>query len=254
MSSNQSSMSRASESAVSRASAHALSYASSSSGGMLFSDVSMNIDADGFVWSSQRAGGPYLCSLPAYQQRATEANYIHSLRHEHVGDNVGRILERSRINYAEIQITGRVSRVDPEPTPVPTVLVLVEGCSSSHIWRRAAREIHHYISTVCNGFSVEIIDMEIEIPPKCFPIRPTDSIFAKWDSIRSRILREFNYFGWTALECWRFGRSSDATQNPPTIIVSIRKESLRQHHTDCQRVKGILAQWGIRRCSVIYEG
>lgn len=237
-----------------RASDHALSYYSSSSETSLFDDIS-DIDRDGFLQSGQSAGGPYLCSLPAFRQPIGTNYHARAMLlrdNVQIEQGVSDILDSEGIDHKEISIIGRRSKVDPEPWPVLTVLIIAKRRSLSENWQYVTRRIHSYVATLYEGISVELLDEELDTPVKCFPIRQTDTIFPKWNQIRDTILRELTIWDWSALECWRFGRSDNPLDNPPTIIVSIRKDSERQFRTDMLRIKGILALFGENDVSILF--
>lgn len=234
-------------SAITRASAHALSYYNGSSGTPLYTNISTDIDSDRFMQSGQRAGGPYLCSLPTRDYPVKTENFAYPLPFEVIEENVGKILGNSGIAYRQIAIIGRRSKVYPEPSPIPTILISAVGHSRGWIWRDVAKKIHSIYN-----LSVEIIDEELEIPVRCFPIHQTDGIFHKWDNIRDTILHNLDIFDWNALECWRFGRSPNQMENPPTVVISVREDSHKNHHTDTQRIRGILAQFQEPGVSILF--
>ena len=115
-------------SALSRATEHSLGYHSSSTGPTsLFEDIPDVDVVDCFLRQSQRAGGPYLCSLPAihtplpqtYLQR--ERLLDESLK---LTASIEEILDHEGIKYEFVSISGRQSKVDPEPQAIPTVFVI----------------------------------------------------------------------------------------------------------------------------------
>ena len=244
-------MSSSSGSTSTRSSAHALSY-SGSSMNSIFADLSSDVDQDGFLQSAQRAGGPYLCSLPAFKQPIDKSHPVYSHRFASIVGDAGKILTERRIQYTFIQVIGRRSKVRPEPSPVPTVVISVSGHPRSRHWRTVARQIYSHLSHHFVDLSVEIIDAELEVPLRCFPIRPTDSMYQKWDRIRDTILRDFDIFDWTSLECWRYGRSEDPEGADQTVIVSVREDSDKVYHSDTQRIRGVLAAFQVTDVSILF--
>lgn len=89
----------------------------------------MHVDEDGFfLQSRQRAGGPYLCSLPA-NRKLIDVGFIYKHTPEsttNVREKTAQILASAEIHYAEIALTGRRSQVDSEPSPVLTVIIVVK--------------------------------------------------------------------------------------------------------------------------------
>ena len=110
------------------------------------------------------------------------------------------------------------------------------------------REIHF----IFNGSTVEVIDLELEIEPACFPICETDGIYKAWDVICWYILNQLDIFNWTGLECWRYGRCPDLMGNNPTIIIGIREDSPKLHHQHTQKTQGILTQFEQTDISILF--
>lgn len=70
--------------------------------------------------------------------------------------------------------------------------------------------------------------------------------------MRDAVLHASDISEWVALECWRYGRSGDTLRNPPTIIVSVRKDSAHFFHTAEQRVKAVLTQFGEPEVAILF--
>jgi hypothetical protein len=209
------------------------------------------VDRDGFLQSRSRAGGPYLCSLPAYS-RPVSREYERRTGYRSLLDRIEAdtqtILAEEGISYDFIRITGRQSKVDPEPEPVPTVLVVTEKISSD-----TAKEIHRAVAPLLPDISVELISVAVLDPPQCFPVAQSDSIFPKWKNICEMILFESDISEWTALECWRYGTSRDSMENPVTVLVSVLKRSTSRFDTATRRIRGILAQFGESDVDVLFH-
>lgn len=188
---------------------------------------------------------PYLVKAKPLDRNSTSKVSIRSLLRSVGWSNTKRY-------HSWTSVTGRRSRVSPGAQPIPTILIISDGRKKSRIWKRLTKSIFKSIIWNCT-FSVEIIDATLEIPPRCFPILPQDSIHPKWDNIHQEILSRINIFTWTGLECWRYRRSSRAEDNSPTIIVSVRKDAVRRRYfTDTQQIKGILAENGDADVSILF--
>lgn len=243
-------------SVLSRATEHSLGYHSSLTGpSSLFEDIP-DVDAvDSFLRQKQRAGGPYLCSLPAihtslpHTYQARERLLDESLK---LTASIEDILNQERINYDFVSISGRQSKVDPEPHAIPTAWVIATRQNESEDWRKVSRRIYGFISQFFPGLSVEIIDRELDKLPRCSPIVVSDSIFGKWPAIRETILQRSDISEWTGLECWRYGRDANTQNNPPTIIVSVQKQVAHFFHTAKQRLKMILLEFGEPEVAILF--
>lgn len=214
------------------------------------------MDSDGFLYSDHRAGGPYLCSLPdEFRPLSKEWKDRNRFRERqgHVHDTVRSILRKHHVQYGDLSIWGRKSRVDPEPQPIPTVRVIAETIPPGA--RRAAREIHYALlnSIPSLSVSVDIIDTLLATPLRSFPVARTDSIFDKWNDIAHAILNALDTREWVALGCWRYGVSNTSTENPVTVVVSVEKRSTSQWSTEPRRIKVILRNFGVTDVDILFQ-
>ncbi|KAJ5225630.1 hypothetical protein N7468_006855 [Penicillium chermesinum] len=228
--STSSSSSGSASSTFSRASAHALSYYSSSSSRSSPFSGNYMVDGDGFLYSDHRAGGPYLCSLPdefcPFGKEWLDQNRFPA-RHQHIYDTVRSILGKHHVQYRDLSITGRKSRVDPEPQPIPT---------------------HSPLSV-----SVDIMDTLLATPCRSFPVARTDSIFGRWNDIVPAILDALDSREWVALGCWRYGVSDTATENPVTVVVSVEKRSMSGWSTAIRRIEMILRGFDVTDVDILFQ-
>ncbi|PYH83705.1 hypothetical protein BO82DRAFT_382206 [Aspergillus uvarum CBS 121591] len=244
----------------SRTSEHCLSYSSSYGAESLF-DTNSETDSPGFFTSLYRAGGPYLCSLPATSASLTTAAGAGSPAArlalledtERLEEDVRKILRSERIGYQTVALVGRQSKINPEPYAVPTVVVDVEREShDSRDWRRVARQIHQHVASLHAGVSVELVDPSMEKLPRCSPVQATHRLFAEWPAMREQILHECSIWDWTSLGLWRYGRSPNPADNPITILVAIRYDSVREYHTERNRIEAICARYEARDVSILF--
>ncbi|KAJ5812953.1 hypothetical protein N7447_009976 [Penicillium robsamsonii] len=241
-----SSTSSVASSAFSRASAHALSFSSASSASSPFSGAS-HVDHRGFLKSSCRAGGPVLTSLPAW---TTENTFTDNPVQTH--DRAIKILDDLEIRFSVVVLKGRISKVDPEHTPIPTVLVLMPDHPQPDLWYQAAKQIHRDLEPSLPGISVEIIEEKLYDGLHCFPVERTHSIYSKWKKIAETILMNVNIREWTGLECWRYGTNTAGHLNPVTIIVEVDKTSTGSFLTAAQLIRGILAHFSESSADVLF--
>jgi hypothetical protein len=214
------------------------------------------VDRDGFLYSDHRAGGPHLCSLPnefCLLSKEWEDQNRFRVRQGLVHDTVRSILRKHHVQYRELLILGRKSRVDPEPKPVPTVRIITETIPPGA--RRAAREIHYALlnSVPSLSISVDIMDNVLATPLRSFPVARTDSIFGKWNDIVPAILNALDTREWVALGCWRYGVSSTGTENPVTVVVSVEKRSTSEWSTGIRQIKVILRGFGVTDVDILFR-
>lgn len=177
------------------------------------------MDSDGYLFANRRAGGPYLCSLPA-RTVALRPEYIRNGpdSQQAVGAAI-RILKEENFPYQDVSFGGRRSVVDPEPAPVPTVLIVTH-----HPVRATAKRIQQNLAaSFPNGdICVEMIDPLLFLPIRTFPVEESHPIFPRWDRICEEILKKCDKREWTSVECWRWGTRKSAAENPVTVVVSVK--------------------------------
>lgn len=234
-------------STFSRASAHSRSFDSSSSRTTPFSDES-NTDHQGYLQGRLRAGGPYLCSHPATTVPFGPAYYRRNPEHSQVEPTAQRILAKEGIPYDDVEFCGRRSKVDPEPQPVPTVLIVTKRCV-----RPVAKKIQQALASLVSGICVEMTDEILLRRIRCFPVLQTDSIIPNWDYICQAILAQCIISEWTAIECWRIGTGDSASANPVTLVVSVRKGANGPFHTSKQRIRGILVRFKETDVDILFQ-
>ncbi|KAJ5836655.1 hypothetical protein N7447_002681 [Penicillium robsamsonii] len=241
-----SSTSSAASSAFSRASAHSLSFSSISSDSSPFSGV-LHVDHQGFLKSSHRAGGPVLTSLPALATGNTFTNNPVQLC-----ELARKTLRDLKLDFSEVGLTGRISKVDPEPAPIPTLVIFMPDISQPDLWYEAAKQIHRDLEPQLHGISVEMIEEKLYAGAYCFPVEQTHSIYPKWKSIAEIILINLNIEEWTGLECWRYGTNPAKNLNPVTIIVQVEKSSTQSFLTANQTMRGILTYFNESGVDILF--
>jgi hypothetical protein len=63
-----------------------------------------------------------------------------------------------KLHFSFVFLKGRTSKVDPEPAPIPTLLILMPDIPQPDLWYRAAKRIHSDLEPHMQGISVEIIE------------------------------------------------------------------------------------------------
>lgn len=180
-----------------------------------------HVDEEGFLQSSLRVEGPYLCSLPAITHALSP--YDENAQAE-IEEFATKILRDLDLLYEDIAITGRLSRIDPEPVLVPTVLVRMPNQSQPELWYRAVRLISGELERCGHrGISVELIEQDLWRGLYCFPVERHHSIFSKWQNIVQQVLVHSDTSQWTGLDCWRYGTNPHRQSNPVTVIIRVSK-------------------------------
>lgn len=180
-----------------------------------------------------------MCSLPSYTVAISPWFFRRSgySLDGPIVDTAKSILNEGQVPFKDVSFIGRRSKVDEEPEPVPTILVITDKCS-----RAVAKRIHREAVSSYPGISVELIT-EAALAIRCFPVPRNASIFPKWEKICSAILAACDISEWSLLECWRYGTRENAVENPVTVVVSALKTSQNRFYTSTQKIKGILAYY-----------
>jgi len=192
-----------------------------------------------------------LCSLPAYIIGLTAEYYRRTGQHRgssKIREDTEAILAEEEISYTSMMATGRQSKVDPEPEPVPTVVVVTKQSS-----RRVAKKIHRALVQSFPSICVELINDRLLDPFRYFPVTRSESIFHKWEDICQTILSQSDISEWTTVECSRYGTSSNPTDNPVTVIVSVLKTSENRFGTAMQQIRDILASFNENDVAILFQ-
>lgn len=164
-----------------------------------------------------------------------------------------RVLRDLDLRFRSIELMGRLSKIDSEPHPVPTVLIQMPNYPQPEIWHRAARQIkrdlhrhnHH-------GLCVELIESDLLRGVYCSPVEIRHTIIPKWPDIVHRILAHANTSEWVGLDCWRYGTNTRKQLNPVTVIVRVAKSSENSFMTAARLIHGILAGFNEGAVDVLF--
>lgn len=210
------------------------------------------VDKTGFLRSAFRAGGPYLCSLPArtvWTGRHYGAETVYQME-----GYAKQVLRDLHLQYRDVQLVGRHSKIDPEPEQITTMLVRMPNLPQPELWYRAAREIsqvllrHHH-----HGISVEVIETDLFNGIYCSPVESSHSIFPKWKNLAQEIVaRCSNKHEWIGLDCFRYGTNSQRCSNPVTVIIRVHNTCETSFVTAARYVHGILAAFGEAEVDVLF--
>ncbi|OJJ44552.1 hypothetical protein ASPZODRAFT_134633 [Penicilliopsis zonata CBS 506.65] len=211
---------------------------------------------EGFINEDRRVGGPVLCPLPVVSVAIhhTDPEFVKLSQAEpQLSDHITSIVQRHGIDFIDIDITRRLSKLNPQTSPVPTVVIFANQHQINHSWLDAAKEIHRFLlSKNFANFQVEIVDPVILKPWKCFPVLDTDQVFSHWDNLRDRILNSFNLHEWISLECYRFGKEDVSSKNPPCVVVSVKPDSSTNWTPTRDRIIAMLDEYALSSSVGVY--
>lgn len=152
----------------------------------------------------RRAGGPYLCSLPielriiprehrlgSWSTIKTPAgknlfSYIHEMLRDR---NIRLGCEGLWDRPGNVALYLRQSIFNPEPEPIPTVLIKANRDTVDNAWVKGARDIYAFLCEMSLEYvSVEFVTHPRDDPPYTFPVRQNHPVCEKWDSVLAAIL------------------------------------------------------------------
>ncbi|OQE40329.1 hypothetical protein PENCOP_c006G00404 [Penicillium coprophilum] len=246
-----SSSSVAAKSSFSQVSAHSMGFYSTSSDSSPF-DGPVIVDTNGFLRSALRAGGPYLCSLPALTV-STSSHFDADTVYEIKG-YAAQVLRRINLQYQGIRLVGRHFKIDPEPEQVTTLLVRMPNQPQPKLWYRTAKEIHQLLLRhLHHGISVEIIETDLFNGIYCSSVESSHSIFPKWKNLVQEIVARCpNKDEWLGIDCFRYGTNPRRSSNPVTAIIRVQKTSENSFVTAARYIHGILAAFKEPEVDVIF--
>ncbi|KAJ5949994.1 hypothetical protein N7454_001578 [Penicillium verhagenii] len=203
------------------------------------SDDEGKLSEDGFSNEDLRVGGPYLCGMPQSMTQIDKSNPTSSLfdqrsansldlrtRISNIIHNKGIRTCAGSVRGATMELYFQKSKFNPEPNPVPTITITATRDIVDDTWLQAVREIYALLCEENFGYvSVEIRDAEALETPYICPVQPDDDISAKWDLLLGTLLRSVELRDISSIGCFRRGRSEEASENAPTVLVVVNVDS-----------------------------
>lgn len=192
-----------------------------------------------------------LCSLPTTTKtNVPSTDPTLSLR---IQDLTATILGEYGLEFIYARLVGRISKVDPEPEPILTMLIVMPNQPNPDIWYRALCHIQPELAKEIPGICVELIEEKLNQGIYCSPVNKGHPIVRKWPSIVYFILSHTDFHEWTALECWRYGTDIVRELNPVTVIVQVRKTSTTAFIAAARHLHGILADFDLADVDVLFQ-
>lgn len=207
-------------------------------------DDSHPIHEDGFTLEAFRAGGPYLCTMPAHCGLSICPSRQEFFRGEQFRytEDIKKILSRAGIPH--FKTMGFLSRYSEfgsaqEPTMLTYLIDTREPFTNS--WIDVCREIYEYFCQ--NGVpecAVEMVGKHAFVKDHFFPVRPEDPIYSRWYSILGDIFQRCILDHVNSIGCYRIGTTANWEDNPPTIFVTVNAHTDRDWRTFRENIVLIL--------------
>jgi hypothetical protein len=175
-----------------------------------------------------RAGGPYLCSLPALNFPASQGHPAQIKWGQDFINEIIKILNRHSVAWMDIVLRSRRSERYQDTGPTETVLISATKAQRDKSWLRTCLEIRSlFLGYGLDTLNVEIIDNRANTEFFTFPTFPEDKIHSLWNDLSLRICELIRLEGWLSLECFRRGPSPDRLQNSPTVLLTVPRDSIK---------------------------
>ncbi|KAJ5738601.1 hypothetical protein N7493_001756 [Penicillium malachiteum] len=228
------------------------------------SDDEGNLTIDGLCNEDLRVGGPCLCSIPLSTTILPDQNPLSSLflhkssNGQHIGTLIDSILASMSIRLYSSWVRGesislclRQSQYKPEPHPVPTIVITATRQEINDTWLQAVRQILSLLREENFGdVSVEINDPQALDPPYTSPIQPDDAIYRDWDPVLAKILTSIDLQDILTIGCYRRGRSSDTSENAPTVLLMVDTTSRQSWKPTRDSIAQILTHFSLPMVAV----
>ena len=185
------------------------------------------MEEDGFVNEAFRAGGPQLCGTPVLTFPVPQEHPMHAaLRNEaHISHAVICMLSESDIRVEAIFFCLRQSRFDCDSACL-TLLIQATKTRQDNTWIDMTRQVYEFlISKDVQHCSVELADRRAFQPDHFFPLKKNDEIFEQWYPVASTIMKWCDLSEITSIGCFRIGVSDKWENNPPTVFVTIERNT-----------------------------
>ncbi|KAJ5781890.1 uncharacterized protein N7518_010373 [Penicillium psychrosexuale] len=187
------------------------------------------VDSDGFINEQNRAGGPYLCSLPVTifnldgkspLWTVFETISLHKM--------ILSVLEQYKVNATSIKIKKCQYKYWPLKVkePAPTLIITATRDTFSDTWVQACRQIWQNLSENQLGH----INVEITIPNPDFPFQfwplesehPYSLIYLQ---VHARIIKELQLKHWLDFNTLRIATTSDVKDSEAFSLLGVHFQS-----------------------------
>lgn len=156
------------------------------------------------------------------------------------------ILDRCGVNATEYGVVLRQSKEFPQDGQTPTVLIMAPKVKHDETWLTASLGLYDYLSK--QGFphvSVEIAGHRVFRSLIYTPVEKANAMHNTWDKVLECILKEVDLRGCCAVECLLHGYSHDTLGNPPTVLVTVDRQSTRKWKNIREDIVNILEQFAL---------
>ncbi|EGC45658.1 conserved hypothetical protein [Histoplasma capsulatum var. duboisii H88] len=205
---------------------------------------------DGILSEDFRAGGPFLCTVPAI---GTPLSSDHPLQRQwpELCPKFVEILSKYRIQNSTMDPCLRTSETNEDEGPIETVLICAHRTERDDSWKNTCKDVLSILwSSGFDNVSVELIDERANIEKITSPVMPKDSIYSKWDDISRKICDLLGLEGWLSLECFRRGTSQDPQESHPTVLLTVPRDTTKEWKSKRDEISMLLDNEGLGEVAV----
>lgn len=135
------------------------------------------------------------------------------------------MLEERSIQVEAIFFCLRQAQFDCESACLTLFIQATKG-TQDNTWIDMVRKVHEFlISKDIEHCSVELADRRAFQPDHFFPLKKNDEIFGQWYSVASTIMKWCDLSEITSIGCFRIGVSDKWEENPPTVFVTVERDT-----------------------------
>ncbi|OJJ45986.1 hypothetical protein ASPZODRAFT_142623 [Penicilliopsis zonata CBS 506.65] len=201
-----------------------------------------------FIDEALRAGGPFLCPLPVTSRPLPDNMRHYKLIMDDDGfrTTVEGILAEHEIVASDYGVVLRKADNFPEDNPIVTFMVTAERKVVDDAWLHTCKKLRDlFVSNNFPDASVEIADKRAFLPRFMAPPFGSDKIFPVWDELLSLLLTSLDLTDIKTIACWRYGTSPLSEDNPPTILFTVDRNSVRKWKPLREKTVEIIDSYGI---------
>ncbi|KLJ08235.1 hypothetical protein EMPG_16331 [Blastomyces silverae] len=198
-----------------------------------------------------RAGGPYLCTLPAMDFTVSQQHPASIKWNLQFEQGIVDRLDRHSVQWKSLTLVNRRSARYDDSGETETVVVSAVRKVLDTSWLDACLDIRNFFQLHdLSTLNIEIIDERASKEKYTFPVFEDDRIYSKWRALSMRICELIGMEGWLSLECFRRGTDPERQNNPPTVVLTIPLHAPKTWKVERDQIAALLDAEGLQEVAV----
>ncbi|KAJ5779793.1 hypothetical protein N7457_007513 [Penicillium paradoxum] len=214
-----------------------------------------HVDPDGFINEKNRAGGPYLCSLPVKMLGLNGVDPLWTMfQNFKLNGMIISTLTHYKINAISMKIKKCQYDFDPEVQRMPNLLITATRDKFSDDWVNACREVWKHLSDNELGHvNVEIADPAVHSlrPFRVWTIGLCEPLYSVYHDVTSRISTEVDLTGFLSMSGLRVGHSPKRKDSEPFILINVKYQSNKDWRGVREQIVSILDDFNVPMVGVL---